>query len=467
MKKLFVLLLVLCASIHNVIAQQLSVKSVNVRIGDLTARSNPRTGPNGKDCAVIKVGVVGVKDMEFPDAVGSVKQSISEYVVFVPDGLKVLKYKTKSGKISGSVNFSKYNIEIESKGAYGVVFNSPNNMRAAIFVVQPQNAKLIFDGNTEKLDGEGMAAFERKVGEYRYKVEAPGYESQSGIVRLTSNDISTTTNIILEAKQYPFTIKSNVKDASLFIDNVPYGALTLNTDLEITEGTHQIRLIAEGYEDYEQTINIAGYAPPMNISMKQKKIVDPPRSINIRPGFYITVGGDYYDKNKYRAFEWGWNLGASAMQHLAGIFAIREGISAGQMYMNKKKRDEYYTNLKDSTDAAWFVDAPLQLGLSFPFGKYNRNLISLLAGGYGKVYFLELKDKNQKSSLNNKDKVEEKETNWDYGLRGTIMVDISSFSIGAEVSHSLNDCGTYFGIKLAFKLSKREWTREWTDILLK
>lgn len=459
MKKFFVLLIVFCASINNVVAQQLSVKSVDVRMGDLTARSNPRTGPDGKDCAVIKVGIVGVKDMEFPDAVGNVKQSISEYVVFVPDGLKVLKYKTKSGKVSGSIDFKKYNIIIESKGAYGVVFNSPNNMRAAIFVVQPQDAKLIFDGNTEKLDGDGMAAFERKVGEYRYKVEAPGYESQTGIVKLTSDDISTTTNIILEAKQYPFTIISNVKDASLFIDNTPYGVLSQNPDLEIAEGTHQIRLTAEGYEDYEQTINVAGYAAPMNITMQKAQMeVVKNTVVNIRPGYYFAAGGEYYDKNKYRAHEWGWNLGFSAMQHFAGIFAIREGIAGGLMYMNKKKRDEYYTNLKDSTESSLFFEAPLQLGLSFPFGKYNKNLVSILAGGYGKVYFLELKDNNQRSSNNDKNKEEEKGTNWDYGLRGTIMFDISSFSIGAEVSHSLNDLGTYFGIKLAFKLSKKEWT---------
>lgn len=304
MKKVFVLLFVLCASINNVVAQQLSVKSVDVRMGDLTARSNPRTGPDGKDCAVIKVGIVGVKDMEFPDAVGNVKQSISEYVVFVPEGLKVLKYKTKSGKVSGSIDFKKYNIIIESKGAYGVVFNSPNNMRAAIFVVQPQDAKLIFDGNTEKLDGDGMAAFERKVGEYRYKVEAPGYESQTGIVKLTSDDISTTTNIILEAKQYPFTINSNVKDASLFIDNTPYGVLSQNPDLEIAEGTHQIRLTAEGYEDYEQTINVAGYAAPMNITMQKAQMeVVKNTVVNIRPGYYFAAGGEYYDKNKYRAHE--------------------------------------------------------------------------------------------------------------------------------------------------------------------
>ena len=465
MRKFSILLLVFCVSAINVVAQQLSVKSVDVRIGDLTARSNTRIGPNGKECAVIKVAIVGVKDMVFPDAVGNVKQSISEYVVFVPDGLKVLKYKTKSGKISGSINFSKYNIEIESKGAYGVVFNSPNNMRAAIFVIQPQNAKLIFDGNTERLDGEGMAAFERKVGEYRYKVEAPGYESQNGVVRLTNDDISTTTNIILEPKQYPFVINSNVPNANLFIDNVPYGPLNQNADLEISEGFHQIRLTAEGYENYEQTISIAGYAAPMSITMLKAKVVVPPTSINIRPSFYVGAGGEYYDKNKYRAHEWGWNLGFSAMQHFAGIFAIKEGIAGGLMYMNKKVRDEYYTNLKDSTDSSLFFEVPLQLGFSFPIGNFNKNLISILAGGYGKVYFLDLNDSQQSSSSNNKKKDEEKKTNWDYGFRGTIMVDISSFSIGAEVSHSLNDCGTYFGIKLAFKLSKKEWTNTLSDML--
>lgn len=89
------MLLVTCLATH---AQQLNVKSVTLRRGDITARTSPRDDAKGNKCAIIRVGVVGVEDLEFPDAVGEVEYSKNEYVVYVPDGLKKLRYKSKSNK---------------------------------------------------------------------------------------------------------------------------------------------------------------------------------------------------------------------------------------------------------------------------------------------------------------------------------------------------------------------------------
>ena len=62
-------------------AQELTVKSVNLRPQDARARTNPRDDANGKKCAIIRVGVVGVEDLDFPDAVGKVERLQSEYVI--------------------------------------------------------------------------------------------------------------------------------------------------------------------------------------------------------------------------------------------------------------------------------------------------------------------------------------------------------------------------------------------------
>jgi len=453
MRKL-ALLLVLFACTISVCAQTYVVKSVTKdESHDITSYMKKRNDPaSGKLCALVRFAIVGVDDMEFPEAVGDVTRKGREYSVYVPHGLTVLNYKNKKGNVSGSIVFNKYEtVKIaESGNVYLVQIENPNHSRAAVFSVQPRTAKLIFDGNPVSLDEEGLAVIEKKVGEYRYQVTADGYESLSGTVKLTEDEISTTTDIVLDAKMHPVTIKIQPANASLFIDNSPYGSVSENEGLELPEGRHHIRLTAEGYDDYEQDIDIKQGVLPFSFSMNQKvqEVIEFKKertrhNVNLRPRHYITLGGEYYDKKKFLAHEWGWYLGYSSMQYFGGIFAVREGIGGGQMYMNKKQSEEYYTNLKDTTSL--YFELPLQIGISFPIGNYNRNRFSILAGGYGRVVFVSLKDKAQRVEPKN----EETSTNWDYGIRGTIMVDVSNVSIGAEVSQSLNDHGLFFGLKLS------------------
>ena len=68
MKRLVFFLIAVCASIM-ALAQQLTVKSVNLRPQDARARTNPRDDAKGQKCAIIRVGVVGVENLVFPDAV--------------------------------------------------------------------------------------------------------------------------------------------------------------------------------------------------------------------------------------------------------------------------------------------------------------------------------------------------------------------------------------------------------------
>lgn len=106
-------MLLICAY-SAVYGQQISVKSVNLRPQDARARTNPRDDAKGQKCAIIRVGVVGVENLVFPDAVGSVDRSLSEYVVYVPKGLKSLKYKTKAGANLGEIIFDDWDMEINS-----------------------------------------------------------------------------------------------------------------------------------------------------------------------------------------------------------------------------------------------------------------------------------------------------------------------------------------------------------------
>lgn len=422
-------------------AQNISVKSVSFRQSDLKASTQQRPDSNGKPCAIVRVGVVGVKDLQFPDAVGQVDYSMGEYIVYVPEGLQKFNYRNAAGNISGVVTFDDYGLEIETKRVYSVVFESENHMRAAIFAVHPSTAKLTFNGQTMLLDAEGVAVIEKPVGSYKFSVEAPGYIAQSGTIELTEDDISTTKNINLEQKQYALNITCVPKDATLFIDNNPYGALNEVSDLKLPDGQHSVRLTAVGYNDYEQSVSVNGHALSLNVNMTkmEEKVVkhsyERTRThVNIRPAYYITGGGMLFDKKQYLGHDWGIGLSLAAMQHFAGIFSIYEGIGGGVQDLAKKEKDTWFEHPADSANT-WFVEVPLLIGVSVPFGKYNQHLFSVLGGGYGKAMFTEVVDPSKDNATaphGNSNK-----TNWDYGLRGKVILDISRFTISGEVSFSL------------------------------
>lgn len=435
-------------------AQELTVKSVNLRPQDARARTNPRNDAKGQKCAIIRVGVVGVENLVFPDAVGNVERSLSEYVVYVPDGLKSLKYKSKSGVNLGSIIFDDYGLEINSLASYDVVFESDNHLRSAIFSIQPANATLTFDGKKVDVNSVGIAMINKPVGDYSYTIMADGYYGQNGTVTLTEDDISTVTDIILEQKLYPVTIKVFPEESTVFIDNVPYTKEALS-DLKLPEGKHDLRITAANYQDEERVIKVTPSMSTEYFSLKEAKheIVKHKEErsrtrVNVRTSVYPLFGieGEIYDKNKYDAHSWAlkWHV-LSFMQHFGGIFGLREGISLGWMHLdNEKYKENYKESVSDSSSTSFFIEIPLQTGISIPFGKANKHLFSLLGGVYGKVYFLPIKEEDYEVK-------EANETKWDYGLRFTAQLDIFKCSFAVELSNSLNGLGMFYGLRFSPK----------------
>ena len=79
--KRFVALFVLMLSIFQAWALQVTVKSFQLRPSDLAARENVRTDAKGTDCAMIRVQVVGINDLQFEEAVGKTNYGHGEYMV--------------------------------------------------------------------------------------------------------------------------------------------------------------------------------------------------------------------------------------------------------------------------------------------------------------------------------------------------------------------------------------------------
>lgn len=447
MKKILLLFMMLC-SYSAMYTQSLNVKvkEVKLRPTDSRASIQPREDKNGNKCAIIRVGVVGVDDLEFPDAVGDVEYRLSEYVVYVPKGQNTFQYKNKSGEIFGTIVFDDYGLEIAYPSSYDVIFESDNHLRSAIFAVQPSNARLLFAGEVVKVDADGMAMINKPVGDYTYTISADGFESQSGTVSLIEDEISTVTNVTLQEVMYPVKLNVTPKDAMVFIDDIPYTTED-RKDLKLSGGKHSIRVTAANYADREKEINVGKKTQPIYLILKESetKIVKHKEertktSVNIRNAAYITGGvaiTEVSTTSQLRQGDCAVDLAFefSHVQHFARVLALREGVSFGATdYLDKY--GDFETD--DESEAVYRLDVPLQLGVSFPFGAYNQHLISAYGGGYGKVLFTEGENEKPKYT-------------WDYGIRLSAKLDFSKFSVGVDLGQSLNGMGFAAGVSLGFK----------------
>jgi len=467
MKKFLLIFLMICA-FSSTYAQQLTVKTVNLRPQDARARTNPRNDTEGKKCAIIRVGVVGVENLVFPDAVGNVERSLSEYIVYVPEGLKTLRYNNKEGKNLGTIKFDDWDQEINSLASYDVVFESSDHLRSAIFSVQPANATLFFDGKKVEVNSDGIAMINKPVGDYPYRVEAKGYIGQEGIVSLEEDDISTVTDVILDEQLYPVSIIVVPEKATVFIDNKPYTKDEL-VGLKLSGGKHSLRVTATNYQDDERSFTVSSSMDPIYVALKEAKheVVKHKEersrtNISIRNAFYITGSfamtgadniGKIFDGNN--ALDFGLEL--SAVQHFGGIFAVREAASIGAIKSNKNENyiDFAYDIESDSLKWMWRIDVPLQLGISLPFGSYNEHLFSIFGGGYAK--YIGLTDISESKYEFPDEYVRKGDVDdyiFDYGIRLSSKLDFSHFTIGVDFSQSLNDMGFSAGVCIGVKMYK-------------
>lgn len=461
MRKLFLILFILGACLATN-AQTLILKNVAPQPQDTRARTQPRNGGNGEKCAIIRVGVVGVEDMKFPDAVGNVERLLSEYIVYVPSGLKRLKYESSSNK--GEVVFSQYGIDIESQSSYKVTFESENKLRSAIFSVTPNNAQLYLNGEKVNIGSDGMAMINKPVGVYQYKISADGFETMSGTVELKDDEISTHTDIALQAIMHKVTINVYPENATVFIDNSPYTKEEIN-NLQLSEGKHSVRVTAMNYEEEKHSIYVDNHSVDFFFTLKESKseVVKHKEertrtSINIRNANYITFGAESLVpklSNDMDFVFWGLKVSYDYVGHFGGMFAIRTGFGASLFDVNYNKKTEFEgKEILEDTLIHVAVDIPLQLGICLPFGKYNQHLFSVFAGGYGRAVFLiggeEEADKYRETLSD--DHFELKRHFYDFGLRAGFKLDISRFTIGADVGQSLNGYGFSGAVTLGWKI---------------
>ncbi len=467
LSKLFFIFIMLCMIATQLHAQDIKIKSVTPRPNDLSARTSSRIDGEGKNCALIKVAIVGVDDLVFSNAIGSTSYSDGEYLVYISEETKTIEFESKDKGIKSKINFEDYGLEIEESKVYSIVLSTGNDQRTATFFVEPVNAEIKVDGKKQTLDDEGKLTISITNDKHIYEVYMEGYKLQRG--EIPSGEEDWVNSIALDPYRHEVSFVITPATHTLLIDN----KRVEGDKISLTEGNHDVRVVADGYNEYTQSLSVQSYMSPIYINLEKAKeeVIKDKRgqsdiSVNLLNSHYYSLGFGVGAKEmsslfKLKTFTIFYEY--SYLGHFASAMAYRSGASA-HLWRDSNIEQGRFSDVatyddKDELTLLAF-DIPVQIGFSIPMGMYNQHLFSILGGLYGSLY-LGGSDSDSNSSSNSSFKSDSKSDSdsssgvfWDYGLRLSTKLDFSHFSIGFDANKSFQDLGYSLYITLAYKAFK-------------
>lgn len=260
MKKILTFWLLLL-TITPLSAQQLSVKSFRKLPNDLDARVNePRKDQNGDVCAIIKV-VTNQTGFSFDSGqIGIVKtvQKPGEIWVYVPFGAKRL---TISHSNLGILRDYQIPLAIEKATVYELVlFSGSVRMEVdetiisqwLIITPQPLDAMIYLN---EKFVKNGIYQAKLKPGKYSYRVEAPKYHTEAGMIEIT--DVRKELGVKLKPAFGYLSLTSEPESgANVIIDGEKSDQVTPCEKVPLSSGEHTVQVIKDNFQPSAQKVTI-------------------------------------------------------------------------------------------------------------------------------------------------------------------------------------------------------------------
>lgn len=268
MKTLIQAILLLClmtfCATTSLSAQQnkISVASFNRMETDITARvTAPKKDQNGEICALIRI-VTNVKDLMFePDALGITarENKTGEIWIYVPRGARRISILHDQ---LGILRNYFYPDIIEKGTVYEMVLNTgdkedkpviENNMQFFILRPEPANANVYIDEEQVPIEN-GLFSATMPKGEHTYRVEAPMYQPDAGIITLADNQV--VKSVTLKPKfGYIEIFSLPEQDADVFIDSIAVGKTPYRSDRMNTK-EYRIRISKEKYFPIDTVLNV-------------------------------------------------------------------------------------------------------------------------------------------------------------------------------------------------------------------
>ncbi len=134
-------------------AQSLVIKDICELQSDLTARTNPILDKNGKECAVIRVNIPSIKNVEFDKKkVFHQEYNPGEYVLYVQEGTHEIDFNLE-GYIKGKIDFTEFDIDVQGKRVYRCTITNNDGKNKGINDIGPIFITSNIEGAVVLIDG--------------------------------------------------------------------------------------------------------------------------------------------------------------------------------------------------------------------------------------------------------------------------------------------------------------------------
>lgn len=191
-EKLFFLVSFLLMSSQRLDAQELTAQPLEELVTDIKARTEKRLDGNDTPCALIKVVVPALQNLEFGSnmgVIGDVQYFPGEYYVYVPDGTKKLTVRHPDFAPATII----FDEKVHSLKTYKLQLQVPENASSNTIVrlrTNVQKATLNIGGQTFITDNAEFH-FPLGAGEYDYSVSTniQGFSTFNGHVSISGKDI--------------------------------------------------------------------------------------------------------------------------------------------------------------------------------------------------------------------------------------------------------------------------------------
>jgi len=255
-----ILFIITCLFCSNLFAQKLTVETMTALPIDLSASQHERKDLNGRPCALVKVQLAAVGAQFEGNVVGSVDYKTNEYWVYMTEGSYMLSVKHPSF-VPLSVNFRDYGINgVQGKATYRLTLMMPqagsmnvdDGLRYLVMTVEPVTATVYIDDELQPVEN-GTVTRLLSMGNHRYRVEAPAYESKSGTFTIGNEKLSLP--VTLQSNMATLSISAATQGTQIYVNDQLRGTSSWTGSLPA--GTYRIEGRLQGYRNHRQNITLA------------------------------------------------------------------------------------------------------------------------------------------------------------------------------------------------------------------
>ena len=245
------------------LAQNISMKSFRLLENDLTAITHGTEvkDQNGQTCALIKVETT---ETGFSFDFGmmapmKIEQHIGEIWVYVPYGVKRVTIQHQK---LGTLRDQPFPISIEkgktylmqlTTGKVTTIVEEEIHDQYLTFRITPTNAVLEVNGKLWEVGPDGSSTEFVSFGTYNYRVQAPNYHSDVGIVTVNDPEKGQIVTVTLKPDFVEVTLKVDA-NAEIWVNNEMKGRGTWTGSLG--KGTYKMECKMPGHETSSATIEI-------------------------------------------------------------------------------------------------------------------------------------------------------------------------------------------------------------------